>query len=189
MPNASRFERRLLQASCLRGSASRRAITLLELVVAGSMLAVIATSLNLVLRTSRTAWETSDTEVAAKHHAQSVLLHFVRSAREAYKVVAMTASSITLETRTGAQISWQHMPVGPNGRSGTVMVRDSASGMQSPLAYDIHSLAFKAFKADGATLAATVDEIRLVQIDASVVVPGTTHPIQNYSSRVWIRAW
>lgn len=167
----------------------RRGITLLELVITSSMLAVIGTSLSLVLRTSRSAWETNDSATAAQQQSHAVALHFVRNAREAYKVIAITGTSVTLETRAGEQLTWSHQVAGPDGRSNVVMVRFSSMGTQYPLAYNIRNLTFAGYKADGVTPAATASDVRLIQVDATVEQTGSAQLLQTASSRVWIRAW
>ncbi len=167
----------------------RSGITLLELVISSTMLAVIASSMSLVLRTTRVAWETNDSEAAAHHHAQAVVMHFIRHSREAHQVVALSATSVTLETRSGDQMTWTHQPVGSDGRTGVVMVNFSAAPGQHPLAYDIRNLTFTGFQSDSTTKTTDPTLIRTVRVDATVDIPGNFQKQQTMSSRVWIRAW
>ena len=155
------------------------------------MLAVIASSLGLVLRTARTAWDTQDSDYAAMHHAQSVAMHFVRQAREGRKIQAISSSknSITLELRDGSTIAWSHLPSGMNGRPNAIAVDYSASGTRSPLAYGIRNLSFSGFEADGRTPTIVPNEIRLVRVDVTVDVPNNAQTQQTFSSMVWIRSW
>lgn len=168
---------------------TRSGITLLELVISSTMLAVVASSLGLVLRTSRTAWEMNDTEYSAHHHGQTVVLHFLRQAREAKKVLSIGASSITLEDGNGGTLTWAHQATGPTGRNGTVVVTFGASGSPQPLAYDIRNLTFTGLEADGQTPSIDPSRIRALVVSATVEIPGNSTPLQTYSSRVWIRAW
>jgi type II secretory pathway pseudopilin PulG len=170
-------------------SKRRRGITLLELVITSSMLAVIGTSLGLVLRTSRTAWETNDSATALQQHAHAVVQHFVRNAREAYKVIAITATAVTLETRAGEQLTWSHQASGPDGRTNVVMVRFSFSGSQYPLAYNIRNLTFAGYKADGVTATTVASDVKIIQVNATVEQTDSAQLLQTAASRVWIRAW
>lgn len=167
----------------------RCGITLLELVISSSMLAVLATSLGLVLRTSRTAWESGDSHYAAQQHAQSVVLHFVRQARETRGVASIGSSRIQLELRDGGTMEWSLQPVGPTGHSGTIMVKYSSPAQEIPLAYGVSNLSFSGFEADGATPTSQVTKIRLVEVRATINVADSSIAQQTFSSRVWIRAW
>lgn len=167
----------------------RSGITLLELVISSSMLAILATSLGLVLRTSRTAWESGDSHYAAQQHAQSVVMHFVRQARETRGVLSISSSRIQLEQRDGGTMEWSLQPVGPTGQPGTIMVNYSSPAQEIPLAYGVSNLSFSGFEADGVTPSSQVNKIRLVEVRATINVVGSAVAQQTFSSRVWIRAW
>jgi type II secretory pathway pseudopilin PulG len=172
-----------------RQNPRRYGITLLELVIASSMLAVIGSSLSLVLRTARVSWETNDTEAGIHQHAQAVIMHVVRTAREARKVIAITATSVALETRSGETMTWTHQPVSADGRNGAVMVSFSSSGGQYPLAYDIRNLTFTGYQEDSTTITTDPTQTKMIQVSATVEIPGNAQRLQTISSRVWIRAW
>ena len=171
-----------------RGKRRRSALTLLELVIASSMLAVVVTSLSLVLRTARSSWEINDSSFGALQHAHAVARHFVRQAREAASVTALTGggTSIGLQLRDGSQLTWSHASSG-GGFTDVVLVTFSATGDQIPLAYDIRNLSFIGYEADGTTVTTAADDIRLVQVNVTVATPGGA--TQTVSSMVWIRAW
>ncbi len=166
----------------------RPGITLLELVVASSMLAVVMTSLTLVLRTARTSWETNDSDFAAIHHAHTVVRHFVRQAREATQLTALSTKSVQLKFRDGSTQTWAHQASG-NGYTNVVLVNYSNSSQVVPLAYGIPNLSFRGFKADGVTPTTTVDDMRVVEVTATVLIPGKANAPQSVSSKVWIRSW
>lgn len=167
----------------------RLGITLLELVISSSMLAVLATSLGLVLRTSRTAWESGDSHYVAQQHAQSVVLHFVRQARETRGVASIGSSRIQLELRDGSTMEWSLQSVGPTGQPGTIMVKYSSPAQEIPLAYGVSNLSFSGFEADGVTPSSQASKIQLVEVRATINVAGSSVAQQTFSSRVWIRAW
>ncbi len=90
----------------------RKGLTLLEVVIAGSMLAVVMTSLSLVLRTARTSWEANDNDYGSIHYAHTVALHFVREAREARSVASFAANDVAFTLRDGSQLGWRFEPNG-----------------------------------------------------------------------------
>lgn len=167
----------------------RRGVTLLELVISSSLLAVVATSLGLVLRTSRLAWEMNDTEYTAHHHAQTLVLHILRQAREAKRVTQISSGSLSIEDRNSNLVTWTHQSIGSSGRNGTVAVSFGSSGEQHPVAYEIHNLTFIGLEADGTTPTTLPERVRALNISATVNIPGSSLPQQTYSSVVWVRAW
>ncbi|RMF42689.1 MAG: prepilin-type N-terminal cleavage/methylation domain-containing protein [Planctomycetota bacterium] len=178
--------------SCLmntkRPCTKRRGVTLLELVVASSMLAVVMTSLTLVLRTTRASWETNDNDFAAIHHAHTVVRHFVRQAREATDLLALTGNSVQLKFRDGSTQTWSHTANG-NGYTNVVQVVYSNSSQVVPLAYGIKNLSFRGFKADGVTPTTVLDDIYVVEVTATVLIPGKANAPQSVASKAWIRSW
>ncbi|MCA9125979.1 MAG: hypothetical protein KDB22_02800 [Planctomycetales bacterium] len=182
---------RVVMRHCRRyGASSRRGVTLLEMVIAGSLLAVVVTSLSVVLRTARVAWEVSDDDYAAMHYAQSVARHFVRQAREARTVTSMPAggAGISLQLRDGSTLTWQHIPAGDGTRENVVFVTFSDSGQQIPLAYNISNLSFTGYAADGVTATTNLADIRLIEIRVAALVSGGSK-VQTEMAKVWVRAW
>lgn len=173
-----------------RRSTNRPGLTLLELIVASSMLAVLMTSLTLVLRTSRVAWDTSDGDYSAMHHAATINRHLVRQAREARAVTYLSSdgSEIELEMTSGEMMRWSHASAG-GGMTDVVTVTYASTGDSIPLAQGIRSLSFLGYEADGTTLAASTDDIQVLEIRATVDTPLSAQPTQTVSSFVWIRAW
>ena len=162
---------------------------MLELVIAGSMMAVVMTSLSIVLRTGRVAWEANDNDYGAMHHAHAVATHFIRQAREARGVANLGASGefVTLEMRDGSTVSWS-LSSGGGGSAGQVIV-SSSSGVVTPLARSISNLSFTGYRADGVTVATDIDDIRLLMISVSVDLPRGYGSRQTVASKVWIRSW
>ena len=162
---------------------------MLELVIAGSMMAMVMTSLSVVLRTGRVAWEANDNDYGGMHHAHAVATHFIRQAREARAVVNIGASGefVTLEMRDGGSVTWS-LSSGGAGSAGQVMV-SSGSGGVTPLAMSIGDLSFIGYRADGITVATDVDDIRLLMISVGVDLPRGHGSRQTVASKVWIRSW
>ena len=172
-----------------RDCARRRGVTMLEVIIAGSMLAMVMTSLSVVLRTSRVAWEANDDDYGAMHQAHAVTRHFVRQAREASRVNAINTSSITLEMQDGDTLTWRHLPGTINGLTDAVMVNSTSVATESALAYQVRKLTFTGFKADSVTATKTASEVRVIEIAAEVVLPRGKGVTQTVASKVWIRSW
>ncbi|GAB5405533.1 MAG: hypothetical protein Aurels2KO_37640 [Aureliella sp.] len=168
----------------------RSGLTLLELVIASSMLAVLMTSLSAVLRTARVAWETSDGDYSAMHHASTIARHLVREAREARKVTYLSprGSEIELELSNGSTIRWSHKASSAS-MTDVVLVSDSKSGTTEPIAHGIRNLSFVGYKADAKTVATNIDDIQLIEVQVTVDTPSASVASQTVSSIVWIRAW
>lgn len=164
----------------------RKGLTLLEVVIAGSMLAVVMTSLSLVLRTARTSWEANDNDYGSVHYAHTVALHFVREAREARSIVHFSSDDVAFELRDGSQMGWRFES---DGKEGIVYVRSSRLGEESPLAFGIRNLSFSGFLPDGVTPATTLEDIALIEVQVAVEMGRKANSLQTVTSRVWIRSW
>lgn len=173
-----------------RQSIRRRGLTLLELMIASSMLAVLMTSLSVVLRTARVAWDTSDGDYSAMHHAATINRHIVREAREARKVTFLSpaGSEVELEMASGEVMRWSHTAAA-GSMTNVVTVAYKSTGNTVPLAQGIRSLSFIGYEADGATVATKTDDIQVLEIRVTVDTPSSARPTQTVSSMVWIRAW
>ncbi|GIW99878.1 MAG: hypothetical protein KatS3mg111_3211 [Pirellulaceae bacterium] len=180
---------RILPRGRQRPGASRRnGVTLLELVIAASMFAVVMTSLSLVLRTVRAAWETNDSDLAAIQHAHAVVRHFVRQAREAVDVPLLEPQTVQLVFRDASTQTWSYVDSGPSSDK-VVLVLYSNTRQSVPMAYGIEDLSFRGFRADGTTPATALDEVQVIEITASVALPGKANQRESVSSKVWIRCW
>ena len=153
------------------------------------MLAIVVTSLSLVLRTARTAWDRAESDYGVLHHAHTVARHFVRQAREASAVTAHSTNgrSITLRLRDGNEVSWTFTPGTTGNYSDVVTVGYSSSGEQGPLAYGIRELNFVGYDANS-NITSTVEDIQLVKVTVTVGI-GRRSALRNVTSYVWIRTW
>ena len=82
------------KAHLARGTraSNRRGMTLLELVIASTMLAVVLASVGVVMRTGRLAWEAHSNDYTRVEAAHAVIRHIVRSVRQAARVDSVTPS-------------------------------------------------------------------------------------------------
>ncbi len=162
-------------------------LTLLELVIATSMMAVVATSLTLVLRTAREAWDVGDSDYAVVHHAECLARHFVRNCREAKSVESISTGQVTLEMQGGEKIQWE-LVGSHSGMTGVVLTTYANSGDVVPLARQIQGLSFAGFKADATTPSTAVDDIQLIQVQVDVVLP-TNGVRRTITADAWLRSW
>ncbi|WP_182865731.1 hypothetical protein [Stieleria mannarensis] len=168
----------------------RRGVSMLELVIAGSMLAGVMTGLSLVLRTARQSWDTIDSEYAVLQQMHATSRHFVRTAREAKGVVTIVpdGNAITLAMPNDQSATWQWYP-SRSGQRGVVTFQDSSLPSQSQLAHDIDALQFSSFAADGVTPTNDPDQIHVIEVKATVTLPRSAVPQRTTQSKVWIRSW
>ncbi|HBE72084.1 MAG TPA: hypothetical protein DDW52_28435 [Planctomycetaceae bacterium] len=183
--------------------AKRSGLTLLELIIASAMIAVVMTSVSLVLRTARTSWEASDGDYSAMHHAMTVARHFVRQCREGRMVhhIGSAGESVTVQTSNGEILRWEYeassssvslvylqptitVPLGTTIPVSAMNVVDRV-----PLAYQISDLSFVGYEADGVTTTSTPEDMQLLEIRLSVPTPSKSDPTTAFSSQVWIRSW
>lgn len=163
---------------------------MLELLIAGSMLAVVMSSLSLVLRTARQSWEVSDHDYGAMHQAHAVARHFVRAAREAQGVASIASDGSALEIRTldGATQRWAWATANGN-MHGVVLFSQSGVSGSRVLAHDVESLSFSIFEADAFTVASSAEDARLIRVQVTVNSPSGNVSSQTVDSYVWIRSW
>lgn len=164
----------------------RRGISLLELVIAGSLLATVMASLSLVMRTTRQSWETIDEEYSALHQMQAVSHHIVRQAREAAEVTQLTGSALSLRLPSGIA-TWRWRSSFGDDRDAVVF--DSPDGNQSLLARDIDALEFVGYGADGTTVETDPSRVHVVQLRVVVTLPRSIVSQRAVTSKVWLRAW
>ncbi|MEO1526858.1 MAG: hypothetical protein AAFX06_15585 [Planctomycetota bacterium] len=166
----------------------RSGISLLELVIAGSLLATVMASLSLVMRTSRQSWETIDTEYWRLHRMQAVSRHVIRQAREATSVATISPAGtlLTIESPSGTA-SWEWRST--YGDDANVVLYRAPTGAESVLARDIDSLQFVGYGADGFTAESDASRVHVVQVRVAVTLPRAVATQRSITSKVWLRAW
>jgi prepilin-type N-terminal cleavage/methylation domain-containing protein len=165
----------------------RRGMSLLELVVASSMLALLMTSVAVLLRTGRQVWEAHEADYRRVEAAQATLRHVVREVRQAESVAAISAAGdssgqLALLMPDGTLKVWDH-----DGATDTVNYGVNAAN--SLLAEEITGLAFAGFQADGVTAAATADEVQMLQIEVNIARPPGAAGGGTFRSWAWLRSW
>ncbi|MDX1962086.1 MAG: prepilin-type N-terminal cleavage/methylation domain-containing protein [Pirellulales bacterium] len=164
----------------------RRGLTLLELVISCSMLAILLTAMSTALRTGRQAWEAHQGDASRLEAQHGVLRHIVRQARQATSVSAVTAEGVTtgslsLKMPDQSIVTWS--------RDSANQVWYGTGGAIEPLAADITHLSFTGYKADGQTTTTVPAEIRSLRISVGVQLPREVNGAKTLFSLVWIRSW
>lgn len=172
-----------------RRAALRGGYSLLELIVAMSLLSVVMTATSSVLRTSRQVWEAHEADLTRLRTAHAVVRHIVRQTREAKEVVAVdagrsTGGKLTVRLTDGDELTWQHD--GPSRR--VLFTQASASNTAQVVAEQIRSLEFRPVLIDGQTYRpGRTDRIQEVTVLAGVTLPRETPVVRQAVAAVWLR--
>jgi type II secretory pathway pseudopilin PulG len=171
----------------LRANQNRRGASLLELVIASSMLAIVMTAVGVVMRTGRLAWEAHEADYERVEAAHATLRHIVRRARQSVEVAAITPS-----TDNSGQL-WLVMPDDSievwDHDGGTSTVNYGVTAASNLLANNITGLRFIGYEADGATTTTTASDVRAMQVEVSVQLPVESGGARTARSWVWLRSW
>ena len=164
-----------------------RGLSLLELVIATSMLAMVMTTISVVMRTGRQAWEAHEADYTRIEAAHATLRHIIRQVRQADAVTEITSSTdnsgrIGLLMPSGDIWIWDH-------ESGTNSVSCGIGAPNSLLAPDIAGLRFVGLMADATTAATTADDVQCLRADVTVQLPRETGGLRTVSSWAWVRSW
>ena len=165
----------------------RRGMSLLELVIATSMLAMVMGAVSMILRTSRQAWEAHAGDYTRVEAAHSTLRHLVREVRQADAVTAISLATdnsgqLGLQMPSGETRLWDH-------DSGTNTVNFTSTAGNGMLANEITGLRLTGFRADGTTATTVPDEVQFLQIDVTIQLPREVNGTRIVRSFVWVRAW
>jgi prepilin-type N-terminal cleavage/methylation domain-containing protein len=164
-------------------SPNRRAMTLIELLVASALTAVILTSSFMLVGTGHAAWTAQQADYVPLASAHAAVRHVVRHVRQARAVAALDpAGSLSLLMPSGQTLVWQYDSAGDRVLFGVGSADDL-------LAEQITDLTLTGYEADGVTLATDVSEVHLIRCDAQVVLPRGAGATQTISSWAWMRSW
>lgn len=165
----------------------RTGLTLLELIIATTMMTMLMVSVSAVLRSSRVAWDAREADCSRLESAYGLLRHLVRWVRQANEIVSVssptnTSGYITMRLPSGDVYAWRHDSTGKAVYFGIGSANDL-------LAENIESLTFEAFKADGVTPTTDVDAIQCLRVTVGFRLPRDTGSARLVRSWVMIRAW
>lgn len=165
----------------------RRGMSMLELVIASSMLAMILATVGVVMRTGRQAWEAFSADYTAVEAVHATVRHIVRQARQADSVLTITPTTdnsgrLSLLMPDGSMLVWDH-------DASTSSVNYGVGTPSDLLSPNIAGLRFTGYRADGVTVTTNVTLVRAIRVDATMQLPVEVGGNRTVSSWVWIRSW
>ncbi len=173
-----------MTTSTIRRSHAARAMTLLETMLAMSLLTMIALLGAQGLRTTWQAWDMQDNRSTKYQFLEGTLAHITKHLRSARDIVAISAAtdtsgSLTIALPDATVVTWDH-------DAALHRVRYGATPPGDLLANDIDTLKFEGFEIDGITPTVVPADIRMIRTTASFTVPVQNVPF-SLSTDVWIR--
>jgi hypothetical protein len=165
----------------------RAGLSLLELVIACSLLATLMVAVGVVLRTSRQAWEAHEGDYVRLEALHATVRHIVRQARQADAVTEISAAGdpsgrLGLQMPDGTVFVWDHDAITNRVNCGLTTPTDL-------LAENITSLRFTGYEADGVTPTTAPGTVQNILVEAGTQLPRETGGARTISSWVWIRSW
>ncbi len=166
----------------------RIGFTLLEMSVSLAILATLATSSVVLVRTTYTAWNRHEEDHQQRRAAVAVLRHLMRNTRQAIAVTAISAASdpsgtISLSMSSGSLLVWDHNATTKEMRFGT----NTATNL---LAKNIEEFTLVGIKMDGTTPTTDPDLIHSVRctVKFNLTRPSGTQ-LKTVSCQSWLRSW
>lgn len=166
----------------------RLAFTLVEVIAATAIMAMLTTSSFAIVRTAHTAWMRHRDDAQQRREGMAALQHIVRLVRQATEVAAISGTSdmsgsITLQMPDGTSAIWDH-------NSGTSQVLYGTVTPVNLLAEGITQLNFVGLTANGSGVStdpALIHAVRCTVQYALVRPSGTTTEL--VTCLAWLRAW
>lgn len=163
----------------------RNGFSLLELLVATTLLVSMVTAVSVLLRVNYDQWLEYRNGCLRQESATGVLRHLVRQIRQAESVVAVspssdTSGSLSVRMPSGETVVWEH--------SGT-NVRYGVTAPTQLLGNHISGLTFVGLQGDGVTPAADVLNVQCVQITVAYTLPDRTPSARSLTTTAWVRAF
>ena len=160
---------------------------MLELVIATSMLALVLTTVGVLMRTGRQAWEAHTADYTRIESAHATVRHIVRQLRQAVSVVTITPSTdnsgrLSIKLQDGSTAVWDH-------DNSTNVVNYGITNPTGLLATDITGLRFTGYAADGATITTDPTLVQAIRTDVTIQLPIEVNGTRVVSSWAWIRSW
>jgi type II secretory pathway pseudopilin PulG len=162
----------------------RAAMSMIELIAATAVMAVLMTSVVVVVRSSYGVWNAYEQDIDISENAYGVLRHVIRQLRQADAITAISAAAdasggLSYTTADGATRSWSH--------NGGQVFYNNGSGDQL-LAQSIDELTFVGYDAAG-NQTTVPDEIQRVKCTAEVTLTQGSGAPKTVSATAWIRSW
>ena len=166
----------------------RTGFTLVEMIAATAIMAVLTTSSFALVRTANDAWRRHRDDVLQRGQALATLQHVIRRVRQAAQVTAISPPAdmsgfLTLQMADGTTAMWDHDGAANQVLYGTIAPTDL-------LAEGVTQVNFTGLSADGLTQSTDPTKIHAVRCLATYTLnrpAGTT--TESVSCSAWLRAW
>jgi prepilin-type N-terminal cleavage/methylation domain-containing protein len=171
-----------------RISHRRAGFTLVEMIAATAVMAVLTTSSFALVRTANDAWRRHRDDSQQRREAIAALQHVVRRVRQATQVTAIstaadTSGFLTLQMADGTSALWDH-------NSGTAQVLYGTTTANNLLAESIAQMNFVGLTANGLVQTTDPVQIHAVRCQVTYAMSRPTGPVdEKVSCTAWLRAW
>ena len=167
----------------------RRGMTLLELIVATTLMAAMVATVTVVLRTGHVAWEAQQGDAAQIMAANATVRHIVRRVRQAQAVTSITPpgsvpGKLSVLMPSGEEMVWDH----DVGKTEVAFGIDT-NNPKDLLSTGITEMSFTGYEADGTTETAVEEDIHSVKCQVVVELPRDANGTRTVSCWAWLRAW
>jgi prepilin-type N-terminal cleavage/methylation domain-containing protein len=166
----------------------RRGFTLVEVIAATAIMAMLTTASFALVRTANNAWLRHRDDMGKRREATMAMQHIMRRVRQATRVTAITTAGdvvggLTLLMAGGTNAIWAR-------NSGTNQVNYGTATANNLLATGITELTFVGLKANGSTQTTQLDLIHAVRCTMKYTLarPAGTST-ETVSCTAWLRAW
>jgi len=165
----------------------RGGFSLLELVVASSMLTLTLATVSTIMRTGHQTWEVHESNHARIQAAHATLRHIVRGVRQAERIEKVSepgesSGQLTITHADGKEYEWKH-----DKAKNLVLYGEKAAAQI--LATNISALNFQGFQIDGKTRAVNPKKIQLLWVELTIRRPYSPKERETVGSWIWLRAW
>lgn len=165
----------------------RSGITLLELILATTLMTAIVVTVAVVLRTGHMAWEAHQGDMAQVRAANATVRHIVRRVRQAQAVTAISdpsdsSGNLAVQMPSGETLVWGH-------NSSTQEVAFGVGSADHVLGKGILELSFIGYEADATTQTTNPADIRSVRCQVLVELPRETGGTRPAGCWAWLRSW
>jgi len=164
---------------------TRHGFSLLELLVAVTLLVSAVTAVSVLLRVNYDTWLDYQTDNLRHESATGVLRHIVRQVRQCEQITAISSAadnsgSLSALMPDGSTIVWDH--------SGTNVYYGTTTANQL-LGNNITGLTLVGYEYDGTTATTTTEDVQCVRVTVSYTLPGRATANRSLTASAWVRAF
>ena len=159
-------------------------MTLLELIMATTLMTAMVATVSVVLRTGHVTWVAQQGDAAQIRAANATLRHIVRRVRQAQAVtlISSDAGKLQLLMPSGETMAWHF-------KEPEVVFDVDNNNPNDLLSTGITQMTLTGYEADGITETTAVDDIHSIKCQVSVELPRETNGTRTVTCWAWLRAW